>query len=663
MPLFVFLHRHPKASSEIGERPFPFSGGCRAGFRDGEARPCNSVSKKDKGPMVMITKFRMLFCTVASLLITANVFAGVREDIGEWRNSNVGTLRSRIAGNEWQELPDVEDGFDMSVAAQNLFGRLFGGGQLPQGRMEMFIDNPKAKLALWNWRGEGNCEHEFSVWKTAKIERPLHYAVIGIDGRGRNVASYVVDELGLADREYILKGFADERRVSSFSVKGKFSGETYVSPFADGWFYFVDDQPYANWSHPCRYVFVSGDMSAYVIVYSNEPATALADGMQIELERIGGNVRKSLTGSALNQARAAINAMNDNSISFDGDTSRSYAVIISGGGDKDENYSRYWGDVAMIYSTLRLKYAIPKDHIKVCVSDGTSTANDMFDTGTETYRDSPKDLDGDGYADIEYDAKKATIKSVLQNLSGSLTGDDQLFVFITDHGAQDSSTGISYLVPWLNGNTGISAYISPTELSTWLAAFNCPVAVAMEYCYSGPFINPIIQTSNRAVGTACGNEPSSAFCWTDPTGRLTGSILSGAFDYCNPYAWAFNSAIRGADSVWTTPWRDDIMSQVGNADTDGDGKVSFYEAAQCAKSFVLNTTQTYEGTLMTFCDSPQYGESSSGFGSSFFMVKNGVSKPTIPGAPNVSISGTTLSCARASFQRKSWLRSVSRLAA
>lgn len=28
VPLSVFLHRHPKASSEIRERPFPFPDGC-----------------------------------------------------------------------------------------------------------------------------------------------------------------------------------------------------------------------------------------------------------------------------------------------------------------------------------------------------------------------------------------------------------------------------------------------------------------------------------------------------------------------------------------------------------------------------------------------------------------------------------------------------------
>ena len=29
------------------------------------------------------------------------------------------------------------------------------------------------------------------------------------------------------------------------------------APNFDGWFFFVDDAPYQNWSHPCRYAFVN----------------------------------------------------------------------------------------------------------------------------------------------------------------------------------------------------------------------------------------------------------------------------------------------------------------------------------------------------------------------------------------------------------------------
>ncbi len=30
-----------------------------------------------------------------------------------------------------------------------------------------------------------------------------------------------------------------------------------VSPDFDSWVYFIDENPYANWSHKCRYVFIS----------------------------------------------------------------------------------------------------------------------------------------------------------------------------------------------------------------------------------------------------------------------------------------------------------------------------------------------------------------------------------------------------------------------
>ena len=36
-------------------------------------------------------------------------------------------------------------------------------------------------------------------------------------------------------------------------------------PWDDGWVFLVDDAPPANWTHPCRYVFVASDLSAVAV--------------------------------------------------------------------------------------------------------------------------------------------------------------------------------------------------------------------------------------------------------------------------------------------------------------------------------------------------------------------------------------------------------------
>ena len=41
--------------------------------------------------------------------------------------------------------------------------------------------------------------------------------------------------------------------------------KSLTSPVGESWLFFVDDQPQANWEHPCRYVFV--DMNGDVKIY------------------------------------------------------------------------------------------------------------------------------------------------------------------------------------------------------------------------------------------------------------------------------------------------------------------------------------------------------------------------------------------------------------
>ena len=576
-----------------------------------------------------------------SSMLFADAGLSVRERLTAWRTDNVRQCRERLKGADWAGMPSVDLQTDMEALTTNLLAKvcptLASGVRLA---VEMTIDEPKAKLGTCDWRDRNGVVHGFAAWKTAKVERPMFLSSEGLSARGRTPIAFVKDELVLGSRPYLIKGFADGRKADGLSVRGRFSDLPYENPFGTGWFFFVDDEPYANWSHPCRYVFVSEGLDAWVVLYSNEPPVVLSGGRKLRLDLLD-SVEKKQSGSiSLETFRTALmsaNALESNALDFSGDTAHSYAILISGGADSESNYSRYWGDMAMVYSTLRQKYKLPKDHITVCMSDGTSTGYDMLDTGTKQFKDSPKDLDGDGVGDIDYDARKGTIRSVLTSWASKLTENDQLFVFVTDHGAHDNSTGRAYLVPW-EPTGGASGCISTDELSSWLADFKSPVAVAMEYCYSGPFISPIVKTAKRAVGTACGDEPSSAFYVTDSAGG--GYKVTGAFDYCNPYAWAFNSAIRGVDSAWNwSPWQDTGKMSVGTADADGDGKVSFYEAAKCAQKYILAGLKNGNVPL-SFDDSPQYGESASGFGATFFLAKKAAPAPTGPANDNFASAKT-----------------------
>jgi hypothetical protein len=45
--------------------------------------------------------------------------------------------------------------------------------------------------------------------------------------------------------------------------------------FRQAWFFFVDDQPGANWGHACRYIFVDADNGKYKILKSLTPPDSM----------------------------------------------------------------------------------------------------------------------------------------------------------------------------------------------------------------------------------------------------------------------------------------------------------------------------------------------------------------------------------------------------
>ena len=502
-----------------------------------------------------------------------------------------------------------------------------------ESAFECILDGTNGKIGRLSFADVNGIDYVFASWCSGKVQKPLYYLAEGYQNAASTSLSNAVDFLKsklLTDgKPCIVKAVKIPVSPNDHVVKGAFSGNVYDNPFNRSWFFFIDDSPFANWSHPARYVFVAEDLSAFAVRYSNEPVVVLDGNAEIDLENVFDNFRKESKGVGFDEWQKSLTTGNEvlvgNALSYTtGDTSHTYVVLISGGGNRASNHSRYWGDVAMFYSTLRLKYNIPKDHFKVLISDGTDSTNDMHDTGTDEYRNSPSDLDGDGVSDITGSATKGQIRSVFQSLANTLTASDQLFVFVTDHGTQDDY-GTDYLIPWLGTTTSFTSYdqvISSSEFASYVSNISAPTTFVLEFCFSGGFISGLKKQSNRVIATACGaNEESSAFVWQSPSGS-SNYILSGAFDYCNPWAFAFNAAIRGCDSKWTTPWQDEPDGWVGDADANGDGLVSMYEAARKAESFVLNTTQTHSsGEVLTFCDTPGYGESTSGLGNSFYVLK------------------------------------------
>ena len=185
-------------------------------------------------------------------------------------------------------------------------------------------------------------------------------------------------------------------------------------------------------------------------------------------------------------------------------SSDNWAVIISGGARPEINWERYWNNCSAMYKCLRNVYNYRRDRIFVLMSDGVSSDPDRH-LNNGWYESSPQDLDGDGNDDINFSATKANISTVFNYLRDHVAVDEQVLVFVTDHGSRHDDE--SYITLW--GGSEISA----SEFANEVKKINDSSRkhVVLGQCYSGGFIGPLSSCWNVSVATACAyNQASSA---------------------------------------------------------------------------------------------------------------------------------------------------------
>lgn len=118
-----------------------------------------------------------------------------------------------------------------------------------------------------------------------------------------------------------------------------------TTPSYDSWVYFVDDKPFANWGHSCRYVFVNTKTGQLEVQSKNMPP------LSEDLTPIISQKKSSLGIANISNINKQVRkAKTETTSDFQG--KHNYAVILSGGGDRFNNHVRYWNDCATIYSIL-----------------------------------------------------------------------------------------------------------------------------------------------------------------------------------------------------------------------------------------------------------------------------------------------------------------------
>lgn len=175
--------------------------------------------------------------------------------------------------------------------------------------------------------------------------------------------------------------------------------------------FFVDLEPDKGWEHDCVKVSVRRGSDAKNPTYYEEHMRMPPN---VSLTPIR---RKQAPDSSFHNLIIPPSNELDNNNEYKEHT---YAIILSGGWNVNNNHERYWNDCSFIYQTLVNKYSIPKDNISVLMSDGQDPGLDMTKVSTWGRVSSPLDLDYDGEEDIQYPADREHLIQVLKEYQRNL---------------------------------------------------------------------------------------------------------------------------------------------------------------------------------------------------------------------------------------------------
>jgi hypothetical protein len=193
------------------------------------------------------------------------------------------------------------------------------------------------------------------------------------------------------------------------------------------WNIFVDAEPMKGWQHDCYILIIPKSTTSNINWLIPEKILRKFPPQEDYFPILV----KNRYGNNANSKPQVKKVISSNEVSEA--AQRTYAIILSGGINKNSNYERYWNDCSFIYQTLVNKYGVPKENIYPLMSDGNDPAADMRCV-TGEYKSQSLDLDFDGIEEIKLAATKNNVKRALSSLSNKLQKDDHLFFFVIDHG-------------------------------------------------------------------------------------------------------------------------------------------------------------------------------------------------------------------------------------
>ncbi|NOQ23117.1 MAG: T9SS type A sorting domain-containing protein [Candidatus Aegiribacteria sp.] len=376
----------------------------------------------------------------------------------------------------------------------------------------------------------------------------------------------------------------------------------------DGYLVLIDDMAYANWAHPCRWVFVglNGDME---IISMMTPPAVLGEMTVTHSclpESDGkGQYEDFLLWFTPNVQSTAANA------------EHMYAWIISGGANEFNNHTRYYGDVQFIYNVLAHDYLIPDDHIIVCFADGLDPAADLSNG-----LNSNPDFDDDGDSDIIYDATASGVTSGYNDINAMVGTDDHLFIYTTDHG--NSTKGGFDVPPDVVLNLWNTQLLDDDTFKGYMDSLSALSAhVVMEQCFSGGFLEEVVNAGASQPRTFASAANATESSWAGAT-----------YPEYDEYVYYWTGAMHGSTPPATSVPGGNLP---GDPDMNSDGFVSMYEAAYRAKEW---DTKAQSGD-----EHPMWDDTPGGCGDSYWLggiITTGIGdseNPLLPLTAGLTITG------------------------
>jgi parallel beta-helix repeat protein len=365
-------------------------------------------------------------------------------------------------------------------------------------------------------------------------------------------------------------------------------------PYEFNWVFFIDDCVTADWMHPCRYIFVNTASKEFTIVNANCPPVHMKFFDSISRIKQNNKLSDQKIGKSCRPATVQTATPNPHL----------YAVLISGGVVDTLNHIRYWNNLSAVYCTLTQVYGYQAANIIVHSTDGTSAHNH-----------GSLDLDNDGQNEINtaHVASLSSIQSTFSTLANTIGPDDQLFIYVTDHGNRDVNIDQSYVCLWDFDENGIYDKLYSSNLNTMLSGINASeIIIVMQQCNSGGFLTDAINCTgaHRSIYTSC-----------ESTGVSFADIyISTALAY-DEFTLYWVAAARGyypqlSGSPWNNsyslgsfPFSNYFSSHPSDysPDSNGDGIIQMYEAFSYANNFdTYSPSGYYNPEPPGYSESPQY---------------------------------------------------------